>query len=150
MSDNCDKNCGSCDSEKKSGCKVSSIKHKILVVSGKGGVGKSSMAVNIAAWLAMKGFKTGLLDVDIHGPSVPNLLDLSDSTVLKNEQDKIVPVSYNENLKVMSIGFLVANKTDALIWRGPAKHGIIQQFVTEVDWGGIGLPYCGLSAWHRG
>jgi Mrp family chromosome partitioning ATPase/predicted Fe-Mo cluster-binding NifX family protein len=110
------------------------IKHKILVLSGKGGVGKSSVAVNLAVWLAMQGQKVGLLDVDIHGPSVPKLLKL-EGRRLEVTEDKIEPVLYSSSLKVMSVGFLIPNENAALIWRGPMKHGIIKKFVSEVVWG---------------
>jgi ATP-binding protein involved in chromosome partitioning len=110
------------------------IKHQILVLSGKGGVGKSSVAVNLAVWLGMQGQKVGLLDVDIHGPSVPKLLKL-EGRRLEVTEDKIEPISYSSSLKVMSIGFLIPYENAALIWRGPMKHGIIKKFVSEVAWG---------------
>ncbi|MCF7958986.1 MAG: Mrp/NBP35 family ATP-binding protein [Phycisphaerae bacterium] len=110
------------------------IKHQILVLSGKGGVGKSSIAVNLAVWLSLQGKKVGLLDVDIHGPSVPKLLHL-EGRRLQGSQDKIEPVAYSETLKVMSVGFLIQDENSALIWRGPMKHNVIKQFVSEVAWG---------------
>ncbi len=113
---------------------TSNIKHKIIVLSGKGGVGKSTVAGNLAAALALKGFQTGLLDIDIHGPSVPKLFGLED-TRLATEDNKIIPVSYSENLKIMSIGFLLQSKEDAVIWKGPLKHSVIRQFLSDVSWG---------------
>lgn len=113
---------------------MENTKHKILVLSGKGGVGKSSIAVNLAVWLSMPGKKVGLLDIDIHGPSIPKLLNLEDRGVLP-EGDKIKPILYGDTLKIMSIGFLLQNQSDALIWRGPMKHNVIKQFVTDVSWG---------------
>ncbi|MBN1846940.1 MAG: Mrp/NBP35 family ATP-binding protein [Sedimentisphaerales bacterium] len=110
------------------------IQHKIVVLSGKGGVGKSTVAVNLALSIALSGRRVGLLDVDIHGPSVPKLLGLEDTGV-PVEADLISPVSFGENLKVMSLGFLLRSRDDALIWRGPMKMGLIKQFLTEVDWG---------------
>ena len=110
------------------------IKHKILVLSGKGGVGKSSIAVNLAVWLSMQGKKVGLLDVDIHGPSVPKLLNLEDRK-LQAGGDKIAPIEYSDTLKVISVGFILNNENDALIWRGPMKHNVIKQFVCDVSWG---------------
>jgi len=83
---------------------VKNIKHQILVLSGKGGVGKSTVAVNLAVWLSMQGKKVGLLDVDIHGPSVPNLLNL-EGNKLQGRNDKIEPIIYNDTLKVISVGF---------------------------------------------
>ena len=112
------------------------IKHQILVLSGKGGVGKSSIAVNLAVWLSMKGKKVGLLDVDIHGPSIPKLLNLEERK-LQGREDKIEPILYNGTLKVISIGFLIQNENAALIWRGPMKHNVIKQFVSDVCWGNL-------------
>ena len=110
------------------------IKHQILVLSGKGGVGKSSIAVNLAIWLSMQGKKVGLLDIDIHGPSIPKLLNLEESK-LQSKIDKIEPILYNDTLKVISIGFLIQDEDTALIWRGPMKHNVIKQFVSDVSWG---------------
>lgn len=112
------------------------IKHKILVLSGKGGVGKSCIAANLAVWLSMQGKNVGLLDIDIHGPSIPKLLNLEDRKV-QAEGDKIKPVLYNHTLKVISIGFLIHDENTALIWRGPMKHNVIKQFVTDVSWGNL-------------
>jgi len=110
------------------------IKHKILILSGKGGVGKSSIAVNIAVWLSKRDKKVGLLDIDIHGPSIPKLLNLENAT-LKGRDNKIEPILYNDTLKVISIGFLLQDENAALIWRGPMKHNVIRQFISEVSWG---------------
>jgi len=115
---------------------IKHIKHQILVLSGKGGVGKSSIAVNLAVWLSMQGKKVGLLDVDIHGPSIPQLLNLEDGK-LQGGKDKIKPILYSDTLKVMSIGFLIQNENAALIWRGPMKHNVIKQFISEVSWGDL-------------
>ena len=112
------------------------IKHQILVLSGKGGVGKSSIAVNLAVWLSMQGKEVGLLDVDIHGPSVPKLLNLEGSK-FQGGKEKIEPILYSDTLKVMSIGFLIQDENAALIWRGPMKHNVIKQFVSEVSWGDL-------------
>ena len=109
------------------------IKHKIVVLSGKGGVGKSSVAANLAVALSLRGMKTGLLDVDLHGPSIPTLLGIENRfpTLLGN---RLVPVDYSENLKVMSIGLMLNEQDEAVIWRGPAKHGVIKQFLANVVW----------------
>ena len=115
--------------------RLNRIKHKIVVMSGKGGVGKSTVAVNMAVSLALQGKKVGLMDVDIHGPSIPVMLNLEHSP-LQSSADGILPVSVGE-LKVMSIGFLLRDPSNAVIWRGPMKMGAIQQFIKDVDWGNL-------------
>jgi ATP-binding protein involved in chromosome partitioning len=111
------------------------IRRKILVLSGKGGVGKSTVAANLAISLALSGKRVGLLDVDIHGPSIPKMLKLGDATVqMKN--GAIQPVE-KAGLKVMSIGFLLRDRDDAVIWRGPMKMGVIKQFLKDVEWGDL-------------
>ena len=110
------------------------IKHKIMVLSGKGGVGKSTVAVNLAVSLSTQGHRVGLLDVDIHGPSVPRLLNLEDSQI-QSDGESIIPVDFSKNLKVMSIGFMLRDRNDAVIWRGPMKYGVIKQFLKDVEWG---------------
>lgn len=114
---------------------ISRIKHKILIMSGKGGVGKSTVAVNLAVALSLAGKKVGLLDVDIHGPSIPTMLKLTGEKIRSND-DKILPVPIGD-LKVMSIGFVMQEKDDAIIWRGPMKMGVIKQFLTDVEWGDL-------------
>ena len=112
------------------------IGRRILVMSGKGGVGKSSIAVNLAVWLSGQGRRVGLLDIDIHGPSVPKLLRL-EGTRLTAYDEKIEPVLYGDSLKVMSIAFMLSNPNEAVIWRGPMKHNMIQQFCDGVAWGDL-------------
>jgi len=116
--------------------RVKQIKHQILVLSGKGGVGKSTVAVNLAISLSDAGKKVGLLDIDIHGPSIPKILNLETKAV-QAIGDTILPVEVTENLKVMSIGFLLRGKDDAVIWRGPMKYQMIKQFLKDVDWGSL-------------
>jgi len=111
------------------------IRHKILVMSGKGGVGKSTVAANLAISLALAGKRVGLLDVDIHGPSIPKLLKLDDATI--QVKDGAMQPLEKGGLKVMSIGFLLRNRDDAVIWRGPIKMGVIKQFLKDVAWGGL-------------
>jgi len=110
------------------------IEHKLLVLSGKGGVGKSTVAVNLAVALAAAGKKVGLLDIDIHGPSIPTLLGVEGMPV--GGTDKALhPFAIGENLRVMSIGFLLRDSDDAVIWRGPMKYNVIKQFLGDVEWG---------------
>jgi ATP-binding protein involved in chromosome partitioning len=115
---------------------MNNIAHKFLVLSGKGGVGKSTIAVNLAVWLSMRGKNAGLLDIDIHGPSIPKLLNLNNKG-LQADGEKIKPVLYSDTLKIMSIGFLLPDESNAVIWRGPMKHNVIKQFVTGVSWGNL-------------
>lgn len=112
------------------------IRNKIVVMSGKGGVGKSTVATNLAMGLAMEGKKVGLMDVDVHGPSVPRLLNLKGSEV-HLDAEILEPVVWSENLSVMSIGFLLPSDTQPVIWRGPVKIGFIQQMLSEVSWGDL-------------
>jgi len=116
------------------GKRLSKIKHKILVMSGKGGVGKSTVATNVAFALSEKGFKVGLMDVDIHGPNIPKMLGIEWGQV-GGKEGNLQPVYYSPNLKVMSIGFFLREESDAVIWRGPLKMNLIKQFIRDVDWG---------------
>jgi ATP-binding protein involved in chromosome partitioning len=109
------------------------VKNKILVLSGKGGVGKTTIAVNLALSLALSGKKTGILDADIHGPNVPKMLGL-DNEKLQSAGEFILPIEHESSLKVMSLGFMVPEK-ESVIWRGPMKHNLIKQFIENVDWG---------------
>lgn len=110
------------------------IRHKLFVMSGKGGVGKSTVAVNLAAALAEQGKRVGLLDVDIHGPNVPRLLGLQGG--LQATGKKILqPKSYNENLSVVSLDSLLQDTDQAILWRGPMKTNAIRQFISDVNWG---------------
>lgn len=113
---------------------ISRIKHKIVVLSGKGGVGKSTIATNIAVALSLKGQKVGLMDVDIHGPSIPKMLGLEGKT-LKGFEQGLAPIVYTDNLRVISVGFILRTQNDAIIWRAPLKHKIIREFLTDVKWG---------------
>jgi Mrp family chromosome partitioning ATPase len=111
------------------------IKHKIFVLSGKGGVGKSSVSANLAAVLSKKGYKTGLMDVDVHGPSIAQMLGMTELLDITPDQRRLIPKQVNDNLKAVSVQALMQDKDQAIIWRGPAKAGMIQQFVGMVDWG---------------
>ena len=114
--------------------KLKQIKHQVLVLSGKGGVGKSTVAVNLGMSLALSGKNVGLLDIDIHGPSVPKILGI-EKEIVQMEGNTLLPVEMTENLKVMSIGFLLHQSDDAVIWRGPMKYQMIKQFLKDVQWG---------------
>jgi len=112
------------------------VRHVILVLSGKGGVGKSTVSVNLAYALANKGKRVGLLDLDIHGPNIPKMLGIEDQRPAVLEKI-IEPVHVTGNLAVMSMGFLLPDTSTPVIWRGPMKMGAIQQFLAEVNWGAL-------------
>lgn len=107
------------------------VKHTIAVASGKGGVGKSTVAVNLAVALARDGAKVGLVDADVYGPSIPLMMGIDDKPRL--HKNRIIPLE-NYGVKVMSIGFLV-DPMQAVIWRGPMASGAVKQFLTDVEWG---------------
>jgi len=110
------------------------VKNTVVVLSGKGGVGKSTVAVNLAVALSLKNKQVGLLDADFHGPSVPKILHLDSASALSDGQT-IQPTAYSRNLNVMSIGFLLRERDEAVIWRGPLKMNVLRQFLADVDWG---------------
>jgi Mrp family chromosome partitioning ATPase len=111
------------------------IKNKILVMSGKGGVGKSSVAAYLSVSLARKGYRVGLMDVDLHGPSIPRILGLQGDLGISGHEGKMLPVRYLPNMEVISIETLMGeNKDAATIWRGPLKIGAIKQFISDIDW----------------
>ena len=114
--------------------KLKSVKHTILVLSGKGGVGKSSTAAQLAWALAGKGNEVGILDIDLCGPSIPCMMGLQGEQVHKSGSGWS-PVYAEDNLAVMSIGFMLPDADAPVIWRGPRKNGLIKQFMTDVDWG---------------
>ncbi|WP_456324544.1 P-loop NTPase [Desulfonauticus submarinus] len=134
--ESCNKETCQKEEEQKLQKSLSRIKHKLVVLSGKGGVGKSTIAVNLAVGLALKGKKVGLLDVDVHGPSIPRLLSLKGNPP-HIEENYIDPVPWSKNLFVMSLGFLIPSEKDAVIWRGPIKMGLIKQFLRDVAWGDL-------------
>jgi ATP-binding protein involved in chromosome partitioning len=115
---------------------LAKIKNKILVMSGKGGVGKTSTSVNLSIALADKGYNVGVMDVDLHGPDVPRMLGLEGAPQV-NENKKLNPINYSETLKAISIESFTPNKDDAIIWRGPLKFSAIKQFIGDIDWGNL-------------
>ncbi len=145
-SDNCDSNCSSCshgatceDAEKRSGLPPKAaidVRHVILVLSGKGGVGKSTVSVNLAYALSNKGRQVGLLDLDIHGPNIPKMLGIEQHQLLA-EDNKIVPVRVTGSLQVVSMAFLLPQPDSPVIWRGAMKNTAISQFLNETKWGSL-------------
>lgn len=123
------------EEKKKINRRMSRIQHKIMVLSGKGGVGKSTVAANLAVSLSQSGRSVGLLDIDIHGPSIPTMLGLAGVSPTSNG-DTLQPV-YLGTLGVMSIGFLIKSENDAVIWRGPMKIKAIKQLLGDVEWGDL-------------
>ncbi len=113
------------------------IEKAIIVMSGKGGVGKSTVAVNLAMSAMLSGRRVGLLDVDLHGPSIPTMLGLEGQRLLGDEEG-MRPVEIG-GLKVMSVGFLLESPDSPVVWRGPLKIGVIRQFIEEVNWGDLDL-----------
>ncbi|KAL3272370.1 hypothetical protein HHI36_013848 [Cryptolaemus montrouzieri] len=117
---------------------LDNVKHIILILSGKGGVGKSTVSTQLALTLKEKGFKVGLLDIDLCGPSVPYLLELENKDVHQSEGGWIpVYADKDQRLAVMSIGFLLNNRNAAVVWRGPKKTAMVKQFLTDVCWGDL-------------
>lgn len=132
--------CSSCNSnqelnqqDKNLAAFLGKVKHKLVVMSGKGGVGKTTVAVNIALGLSEQGFSVGLLDIDLHGPSVAGILGLI-GMPLNAVGNQILPYQYSENLQVMTVQGLLKNTDSALIWRGPVKIGVIKQFLADTAW----------------
>jgi len=113
------------------------IKSKIMVMSGKGGVGKSSVAAYLSVALSNRGYKVGLMDVDLHGPSIPRLLGLKGTVHPGGIEGKMLPVQYPSNMEVISIETLMGDKDAATIWRGPLKGGVIRQFIADIEWGDL-------------
>lgn len=137
--------CEGCPSQGKCGkdassCSVSSnpknkIKNIIAVMSGKGGVGKSTITVMLAKSLAKQGYKVGIMDADITGPSIPRLLDATDAQAYATKDNEIIPIETEDGLKIMSLNYLMKNESDPVIWRGPVIAGVVKQFYTDVLWG---------------
>ena len=149
--DTCDKNksCPACDTaeqcsqgEKESHeqsvleQRMSCVKYKCMVMSGKGGVGKSTVATNLAVTLAQEGYAVGLMDADIHGPNIPKMLGIEDQRPSATSEG-LLPITTSSGLKVISIGLFLRTQDDAIVWRGPLKHSVIKQFLGEVSWGDL-------------
>lgn len=116
---------------------LSKIKNRLLIFSGKGGVGKSTVATNLSLALAEKGMQVGLLDVDIHGPNLAKMLGVEGKRMGAVGKDRIMPVSITDKLKLVSMAFLLQNPDLPVIWRGPLKMKAIQQFLGDVEWGNL-------------
>ena len=124
-----------CEQEQKMKLTLSQIKHKIAVISGKGGVGKSTVTANLAMALAMTGNKVGVVDADIHGPCIPKMLGLKGQTLKGGPDGLLIPVTGRSGIKVVSMDFLLPNDEAPIVWRGPLKMRVIQQFLSDVAWG---------------
>jgi len=140
---NCDENCSSCSPaqppQPQKGLPPKSnmdVKHVILVLSGKGGVGKSTVSVNLASALSSHGRNVGLLDLDFHGPNIPKMLGIEDQKPAVLEKH-IEPVHVTGTLSVMSMAFLLPDTSTPVVWRGPMKMVAIRQFLDEVNWGSL-------------
>jgi len=112
------------------------IKHSLMVLSGKGGVGKSTVSATLALAFGMKGYSVGLLDADIHGPTIPKMLGIS-HRILATSENGIEPVFIPPRLKVVSIAFLLPSDDTPVIWRGPMKYSMLKQFIEDVRWGDL-------------
>ena len=114
---------------------LENIKHVIIVISGKGGVGKSTVSANIAETLSMQGYQTGIMDVDITGPNIPKMFHVEDEKLSVDDNRLLVPVDVPPSLKLVSMAFLLPSKDSALTWRGPIRSSAVQQFIEDVNWG---------------
>lgn len=112
------------------------IKHIIIVMSGKGGVGKSTVSSNIATVLSNMGYETGLMDVDITGPNIPKMFGVEDEK-LHVMDERLIPVTVPPSMKLMSMAFLLPDRDSPVMWRGPVKMGAIKQFIEDVNWGSL-------------
>ncbi len=113
------------------------VKHVILVLSGKGGVGKTTVAANLAYALSNHGYSTGLMDLDIHGPNIPKMLGIEDHRLASSDGKSIEPVRVTGTLSVVSMAFLLPEKNTPVVWRGPMKMTAIRQFLEDVNWGDL-------------
>ena len=125
------------ESETKLKDSLSRIKHVVIVMSGKGGVGKSTISSNLAQVLSMKGYRTGLMDIDITGPNIPKMFKIEDAKLYVSENNKLIPIAVSDSLSIMSMAFLLPERDMAVMWRGPMKATAIRQFIEDVDWGDL-------------
>ncbi|UCH96146.1 MAG: Mrp/NBP35 family ATP-binding protein [Candidatus Aminicenantes bacterium] len=129
------------EDDKKIAQMLNHVKNRMLVFSGKGGVGKSTVAANLALAMSQKGLKVGLLDVDIHGPNLAKMLGAENRRV-EMLQNRMFPVSITENLKLISMAFFLEKMDIPVVWRGPLKMKAIQQFLGDVEWGDLDWLIC--------
>jgi Mrp family chromosome partitioning ATPase len=123
--------------------KQNNVKHKIAILSGKGGVGKSALTVMLSLIFAKNGYKVGVLDADTSGPSIPKMLGLRNKKPTI-ENGKILPIESEEGIKVISMDFFLENEETPVIWRGPLKAKLITQFLSQVDWKDVDLLFIDL------
>ena len=114
---------------------IEKISHKLLIISGKGGVGKTTVATNLAFSLALREKKVGLLDVDIHGPNIPKMVGVEGEKLSALPDGRIEPIFVSPGVKVVSVSPLLRNSDTPVIWRGPLKMKLISQFLSDVEWG---------------
>ncbi len=114
---------------------IKNISNVLVVMSGKGGVGKSTVSANLAVELSNRGYQVGLVDADMHGPDIPQMLGLIDDKPVMDDNKKIVPVKYSNNLRVISIEYFLPTRDTPVIWRGALKHKMIEQFIKDIAWG---------------
>ena len=123
--------------------KLYSIRRKVMVMSGKGGVGKSTVATNLAASLALRGYQVGILDADLHGPDVPRMLGIEGRHLISKGQG-VEPVEVFAGFKAVSMALLAQEPDKAIVWRGPLKHSAIRQFLRDVNWGDLDFLFIDL------
>lgn len=134
-------NQGSCGKDQSS-CQIENnpnnhIKKIVAVMSGKGGVGKSTITVMLAKSLAKKGLKVGIMDADITGPSIPRLFAAEHEQAYATKENFIIPIETEDHIKIMSLNFMMKNESDPVIWRGPIIAGVVKQFYSDVIWGDL-------------
>ncbi|MCF0260677.1 MAG: Mrp/NBP35 family ATP-binding protein, partial [Erysipelotrichaceae bacterium] len=137
---------GNCSKQNSGGCSLqmnphNKIKRIVAVMSGKGGVGKSTVSVMMAKAMAAQGLKVGIMDADITGPSIPRLMGLENEKAFANSEGEILPVSGDDGIKIMSLNYLLPDENDPVVWRGPVITGVLKQFFTDVYWGELDVLF---------